>query len=92
MATTEDFFCASFYPWWRNQTTPNRMTSETANKIIADCRQFLQGKLVPGQMAQDAFDEHLATAYKVVLFSVSWDVARTKSMEELQKGQQIPKS
>jgi hypothetical protein len=68
------------------------MTTETAMKIVDDCRQLLQWKLVPVQMAQDAFDEHLATAYKVILFSVSWDEAKTKSMEEFQKVHQIPKT
>jgi hypothetical protein len=91
MKTTEDLFCEAFYPWWRNQTTPHRMTHETANKIMADCRRHLEGNLVPKQMPQDTFDEYMATAHKVVLYSVSWDEAKTKSTDELQKVHQIPK-
>ena len=83
MKTTEDIFCDLFYRWWRNQTAPHRMTSEKATKIIADCRMDLEAKLVPGQMTQSAFDEHMAAAHKVVLFGVSWDDAKTKSIDEL---------
>ena len=90
MKTTEDIFCESFYPWWRNQTAPYRMTREKANKHIADCRQVLKAKLVPDQMAQNTFDEHMASACKVILFGVSWDEARTKSIFDLQKEHQIP--
>jgi hypothetical protein len=92
MRTKEDAFCESFYPWWRIQTTPNRMTREMASKIVADCRHALQAKLVPVKMPQASFDEHLATAHKVILFSVSWDDAKAKSMEELQQVHQIPKT
>jgi hypothetical protein len=90
-ATTEDAFCNLFYPWWRDQTTPRRMTYEKADKFIADARMVLERTLVPGQMTQDAFDAHMGTAHKVVLFAVSWDEAKVKSMADLQKLHQIPK-
>jgi transcription initiation factor TFIIIB Brf1 subunit/transcription initiation factor TFIIB len=91
MKTTEDVFCDMFYPWWREQTTPRQMTSEKAEKIIADCRVVFEGKLVPDQMAQSTFDAHMAIAHKVVLFAVSWDVAKTTSMDDLLKEYPIPK-
>jgi hypothetical protein len=91
MKTTEDIFCALFYRWWRNQTIPHRMTCEKATRIIADGRPVLEVQLVPGQMTQSAFDEHMAAAHKVVLFGVSWDEAKTKSMDDLQKEHQIPR-
>ena len=67
------------------------MTREKADKFIADARMVLEGTLVPDQMAQGTFDRHMATAHKVVLFGVSWDEAKTKSMDDLQKARQIPK-
>ena len=67
------------------------MTSEKAQKFIADCRAALEGPLVPGQMTQETFEEHLAIAKKVVLFGVSWDEAKAKSMDDLQRAHQIPK-
>ena len=89
--TKEDIFCNLFYPWWRDQTTPRQMTRAKAEKFIADARTVLERTLVPDQMAQGTFDAHMATAHKVVLFGVSWDVAKTKSMDDLQKAHQIPK-
>ena len=91
MTTTEDAFCNVFYPWWREQTTPRQMTSEKAAKFIADGRVVLERTLVPGQMSQETFDEHMAIAEKVVLFGVAWAEAKTKSMDELQQAHQIPK-
>ena len=67
------------------------MTRAKAEKFIADARTVLEGTLVPGQMTRDTFDEHMATAHKVVLFGVSWEEAKTKSMNDLQKAHQIPK-
>ena len=89
--TKEDVFCNLFYPWWRDQTTPRQMTRAKADKFIVDARMVLEGALVPGQMAQSTFDAHMATAHKVVLFGLSWDEAKTKSMDDLQKAHQIPK-
>jgi hypothetical protein len=91
MKTTEDIFCESFYGWWRDQTAPQKMTGEKANKLIADCRRVLEKKLVPDQMAQNTFDEYMVIAYKIVLFGVSWGQAKTKNMDDLQKERPIPK-
>ena len=67
------------------------MTSAKAKKIIADGRMTLERTMVPGLMTQGTFDEHMAIAHKVVLFTVSWDEAKTKSMDDLQKAHQVPK-
>jgi adenylate kinase family enzyme len=91
MKTTEDLLCDVFYGWWRDQTAPQKMTSEKAKKIIADGRVVLEGTLVPDQMAQSTFDAHMATAHKVILFGVSWDEAKATSMDDLQKAHRIPK-
>jgi hypothetical protein len=90
MKTLEDVFCDFFYAWWRDQTIPQKMTWERAKKITADCSDILRRKLVPGQMTQDAFNEHMGTAQKVILFSVSWDEAKKKSIDDFQKERQMP--
>lgn len=91
MKNTEDAFCALFYQWWRDQTAPQKMTWEKAKKLIADCRSALKANLVPDEMTQETFEEHMETAYKVVLFATAWDVAKTKSMDDLRRERPIPK-
>jgi hypothetical protein len=91
MDTAEDVFCGWFYRWWTDQTYLQKMTLEKAQKITADCRMFLKPRLVPGKMTQDAFNEQMETAQKVILFSVGWEDAKMKSIADFLKDHKIPK-
>ena len=91
MESNEDVFCDHFYRWWIDQTNPQKMTWEGAKRITGNCSAMLQRKVVPDQMTQEAFNEHMETAEKVILFDVSWDEAKKKSIDEFQKERPIPK-
>lgn len=85
MDVHEDVFCDFFYRWWREQTVPQPMTSSKATKITADCAAALKRILVPRWMPIDAFTGHMVTAQKVILFNLSWDEAKAKSVDEIQQ-------
>ena len=91
MEKSADIFRDAFFGWWRNQTTVPTMTAEIAIRLVADCRFYLEPKLVPDRMTQDEFKKQLETAHKVIRFGVRWEEARTANASERRKQRKIPK-